>query len=79
MVTLSKSMLQIDNINYGFVPAKPIFTNLSFIIPDNGVYALVGDNGSGKTTLFNLISGFLKPGAGNISFKNINISKKKPF
>ena len=34
-------------------------------------YAIIGENGIGKTTLLNLISGKLKPLAGNIlSFSN---------
>jgi branched-chain amino acid transport system ATP-binding protein len=32
------------------------------------IVAIIGPNGSGKTTLFNLVSGFLRPTAGDIRF-----------
>jgi branched-chain amino acid transport system ATP-binding protein len=34
---------------------------------------IIGPNGAGKTTLFNLISGFVRPGAGRIRFKGRRI------
>ena len=43
---------------------------LSFEIGEGAIHGLIGPNGSGKTTTFNLITGFLKPDSGEISFKN---------
>jgi branched-chain amino acid transport system ATP-binding protein len=37
--------------------------------------AIVGPNGAGKTTYFNLISGQLRPSAGNILFNGADITK----
>ncbi len=45
--------------------------------PDQ-IVGLIGPNGAGKTTLFNIISGFLKPDAGRISFGGQDLVGLKP-
>ena len=40
----------------------------SFSIAQGRITCLVGPNGAGKTTIFNVITGFLKPNAGHVSF-----------
>lgn len=40
--------------------------DMSFALAENEVLGLIGPNGSGKTTMMNLISGALKPSAGEI-------------
>ncbi len=42
------------------------------------ILGIIGPNGAGKTTLLNLISGYHKPTAGAIIFKNENITGHKP-
>lgn len=42
------------------------------------ILGIIGPNGSGKTTLFNLITGFLKPTAGKIVFKDEEITGLRP-
>ncbi len=42
------------------------------------IHALVGPNGAGKTTLFNLLSGFLKPSAGTITYDGKDITGMQP-
>src|SRR5699024_3589374 len=41
------------------------------------VVVLVGESGSGKSTLANVISGIVKPTAGEVSFKETPIPKMK--
>jgi ATP-binding cassette subfamily C protein len=45
---------------------KPLFTDLSLIIPMNRITVITGKSGSGKTTLVDLLLGLLKPQAGEI-------------
>jgi ABC-type branched-subunit amino acid transport system ATPase component len=48
--------------------------SMSFTLAQNQVLGLIGPNGSGKTTMMNLISGALKPSAGQIRLYGEEIS-----
>ncbi len=52
--------------------------NLDLGIEEGKIVGLIGPNGSGKTTLFNLITGFLKPDLGRMSFRGEDITGLKP-
>jgi branched-chain amino acid transport system ATP-binding protein len=42
------------------------------------IHALIGPNGAGKTTCFNLLTKFLEPTRGSISFNGTDITGEKP-
>lgn len=42
------------------------------------ITALIGPNGAGKTTMFNIITGFIRPDAGRISFRGRDITHQRP-
>ncbi len=42
------------------------------------IHALIGPNGAGKTTCFNLLTKFLTPTAGRITFKDLDITNHSP-
>jgi branched-chain amino acid transport system ATP-binding protein len=48
--------------------------DVSLEIAENAVHAVIGPNGAGKSTLANLLSGDLRPSAGNILFDGAEIS-----
>lgn len=52
--------------------------NLSFAVEQGEIVGLIGPNGAGKTTTFSLISGFLRPTAGEIFFEGIPLHGRKP-
>ena len=52
--------------------------DVSLGIPAQGISAIIGPNGAGKTTLFNVISGFLTPSAGHVTFDGQDITGKPP-
>jgi branched-chain amino acid transport system ATP-binding protein len=52
--------------------------NVSFVLNQGEMLGIIGPNGAGKTTLFNLITGFLKPTGGDISFRGQRITGLKP-
>ena len=54
--------------------AKDINLNL----PHGARYALIGPNGAGKTTLINLITGMLRPGAGQIILDGEDVTGLEP-
>jgi len=48
-------------------------------IAEDGILSIIGPNGAGKTTFFNLLTGFLAPDAGKVSYKGQEITAKKPY
>ena len=48
-------------------------SNFTFEFPDRGFFSIVGRSGSGKSTLLNLVSGLLKPTAGNIELLSFDL------
>lgn len=53
--------------------------DISFELERGTITALIGPNGAGKTTVFNVISGFLKPDTGNVSFGGKDITFLSPY
>ena len=42
------------------------------------IHALIGPNGAGKTTVFNLLTKFLEPSAGRITYNGRDITNERP-
>jgi branched-chain amino acid transport system ATP-binding protein len=53
--------------------------NVDFNINKGEIVGVIGPNGAGKTTFFNLVTGFLKPTSGRISFEGRDITGKPPY
>jgi branched-chain amino acid transport system ATP-binding protein len=58
----------------GFVAVK----NVSLAVRRGTIHALIGPNGAGKTTCFNLLTKFLVPTAGRISYAGHDITHATP-
>jgi branched-chain amino acid transport system ATP-binding protein len=56
---ISKSVLQLDQLEVVYGRAVRAVQGISMCIPDGSTVAVVGLNGSGKTTILRAISGFL--------------------
>jgi len=52
---------------------------LDLNIFEGEIFGLVGPNGSGKTTWINIVTGFLKPSAGDILYKGQSIVGLAPY
>lgn len=48
--------------------------NLTISFPPSGVVAIIGPNGAGKTTLINVVTGFLRPEAGQVFLGQSNLT-----
>ena len=53
-------------------------SDVDLSVVEGTIHALVGPNGAGKTTLFNLLTGFLTPSAGSITYDGRDITGKAP-
>jgi branched-chain amino acid transport system ATP-binding protein len=58
-------MLEVKNIEAGYGRSKVLY-DVSFVVPDNGLTALLGGNGSGKSTTLKALAGLVVPTAGEI-------------
>jgi branched-chain amino acid transport system ATP-binding protein len=52
--------------------------DIGFELPQGARYALIGPNGAGKTTLINLMTGMLRPDAGEILLSGEDITRLPP-
>ncbi|MFM9883655.1 MAG: ABC transporter ATP-binding protein [Burkholderiales bacterium] len=52
--------------------------NLSFSVQPGKITSLIGGNGAGKTTVFNLVTGYLAPDAGRITYRGRRIDGLPP-
>jgi branched-chain amino acid transport system ATP-binding protein len=60
-------LLLVENVSRRFGGVAAV-DGVSFAVRPGELLGIIGPNGAGKTTLFNLISGFVRPSAGRISF-----------
>jgi ABC-type branched-subunit amino acid transport system ATPase component len=56
-----------------------ILEDITFSLCNRIICCLFGENGAGKSTLFNIITGFISPNDGQISFRNSNITHESPM
>ena len=59
-------MISIDNLCVEF-SARPLFSNVSYVINDRDRIALVGKNGAGKSTMLKIIAGLQEPTSGTVA------------
>ncbi|MDB5875814.1 MAG: transporter ATP-binding protein [Ramlibacter sp.] len=50
-------------------------SEMTFDVPQGQIVSLIGPNGAGKTTAFNVITGFLRPSSGRVSYKGRDLTK----
>ncbi len=60
-------LLEIKNLQFSYVPERPLFQNFNLKIEPGKIIALAGESGCGKSTLLNLIYGTLDWQGGSIA------------
>jgi len=53
-------------------------SDLDFKVFEGEIVGLIGPNGAGKTTAFNVFTGFLKPAAGEVRYRDTLLNGLKP-
>jgi branched-chain amino acid transport system ATP-binding protein len=61
------ALLEVANVSKNFSGLRAV-SDVSFLVPENAMFAIIGPNGAGKTTLFNMIAGVSAPNSGTITF-----------
>ncbi|MFC4653338.1 ABC transporter ATP-binding protein [Lactococcus nasutitermitis] len=65
--------VQIENLDFEYLPGKPILKNVNINVKKGQMVALVGPTGSGKTTVMNLMNRFYDVNSGSIKFDGKDI------
>jgi neutral amino acid transport system ATP-binding protein len=76
-MTRDARVLRVEDLrrSYGGVAAV---AGASFEVAEGSMTALIGPNGAGKTTAFDLISGFVRPHGGAVTFAGTRIDGRSP-
>ena len=72
------ALLEVESVRRSFGGLVAV-DGVSLGVSAGQIKGVIGPNGAGKTTLFNMISGLLKPDAGQIMFKGRPINGLKPY
>ena len=71
------ALLEVERVVKSFDGVRAV-NDCSLEVRQGTVTGLIGPNGAGKTTLFNLITGFLRPTSGRITFRSQRIEGLPP-
>lgn len=74
---IHSSLLQARDLSRDFGGLRAL-DSVSFKVMPGEIVGVIGPNGAGKTTLFALLSGFLHPSQGEISFMGTPIAGMRP-
>lgn len=77
-VTNQTTMIQFDNLSFGYSQKKLLFKNLNLTLKSGHIYGLLGKNGAGKSTLLKNMAGLVYPTAGACTVKGFVASKRRP-
>ncbi|MBM3580887.1 MAG: ABC transporter ATP-binding protein [Alphaproteobacteria bacterium] len=71
------SLLQVSSVtkSFGGLTAN---SEITFDAKEGEIVGIIGPNGAGKSTLFDLITGFLRPDAGEVRFAGRDITAMRP-
>jgi urea transport system ATP-binding protein len=70
-------MLELRDVHAGYGPSDVVH-GVSFTVPDQTVFAIMGHNGAGKTTLLKTVLGLLAPRRGQIIFDHVDVTRARP-
>jgi len=72
-MTVAAPLLDVRGLSRSFRGLEAL-TDYELQLPAGSIHGVIGPNGAGKTTLFNVLSGFLRPTRGSITFQGTDIT-----
>ena len=72
-----RDLLSVDGlcVSYG---GNAVLTGVDFVVHRGERLGLIGPNGAGKTTIFDCLSGFVRPKAGSIRYRGLDLRALAP-
>lgn len=70
-------MLAVDDVTVHFGGLVAVDQG-ALAVPEGKIVGLIGPNGAGKSTLFNVVSGFIRPDTGRVTFRGEPIDHLQP-
>ncbi len=74
---MSDTLLETTDVSVRFGGVEAL-RSVSLSVPRHGCLAIIGDNGAGKSTLLNVLTGYVKPDRGRVSFEGREITGLSP-
>src|SRR6267142_110098 len=74
---MAETVLSIEHVGVQFGGLVAL-SDLDFTVGEGQIVSLIGPNGAGKTTAFNVMTGFLDPSAGSVSYRGTTLNGMKP-
>jgi ABC-type branched-subunit amino acid transport system ATPase component len=71
------TLLEAKDVSRSFGGVKAL-AGCSLSVDKGSITGLIGPNGSGKTTLFNVMTGYVKPDAGTVTFAGNDVTSARP-
>ncbi|MBF7097162.1 energy-coupling factor ABC transporter ATP-binding protein [Alkalibacter mobilis] len=72
-------MIKVKGLSYVYKDGSVALKNMTLDFNNGNVIGIIGENGAGKSTLFLNIMGILKPGTGEILYKDSQISYDRNY
>ena len=77
-MVLIMSLIEIRSVSKRFGGLAAV-SDVDLAVEDGEIHCLIGPNGAGKSTLFKLIVGIYPPTAGSIRFRDVEITRERPY
>jgi branched-chain amino acid transport system ATP-binding protein len=71
------AVLALEDVSVRFGGVAAV-SGVSLRVPAGAAVGVIGPNGAGKTTLLNVVSGFVRPNAGRVSFLGGDVTRWTP-
>lgn len=73
--TIENYNISFKNVSFSYDGNRTILNNINIILPNKGLFTLVGKSGCGKSTIASILTGKLKNYSGYIKLGNMELSK----